>query len=231
MSLRRGCLFLFVMVVICVRANARNPVTLDIIATSVDDQVPNENENSEAVERNGQLCTLCQDYTTQVVEYFSKNETQYEIISTLHQACSLLHVFKHQCVSLADHYAPMFFSEIATIQPELFCKKLNLCKEMASLHLQKNDDVCNVCHHVVREVLTKLQDPDTQLEIIETLLKGCNKMENFARECKQLVFEYGPIVLANAEKFFETTDICAAIHVCKANGKSASLGELLLSYA
>lgn len=30
-----------------------------------------------------------------------------------------------------------------------------------------------------------------------------------------MVFEYGPLVLANAEKFLETTDICTTLRACK----------------
>lgn len=32
-----------------------------------------------------------------------------------------------------------------------------------------------------------------------------------------MVFEYGPQVLANAEQFLETKDLCAALHACKSN--------------
>lgn len=34
-------------------------------------------------------------------------------------------------------------------------------------------------------------------------------------QCKKLVLEYGPLILANAEKFLEATDICTSIHACK----------------
>lgn len=50
-------------------------------------------------------------------------------------------------------------------------------------------------------------------------------------QCKRLVFQYGPIILANAEKFLESTDICAAAHVCRSGRKYNSLGELLLASA
>ncbi|KAK4582228.1 hypothetical protein RGQ29_025410 [Quercus rubra] len=43
------------------------------------------------------------------------------------------------------------------------------------------------------------------LEIIELLLKACNSMENYVKKCKKMVFEYGPLILANAEKFLEST--------------------------
>ena len=35
-------------------------------------------------------------------------------------------------------------------------------------------------------------------------------------QCKKLVFEYGPLILANSEKILEQTDICKAIHACPA---------------
>ena len=68
-----------------------------------------------------------------------------------------------QCVLLVDYYAPLIFKEIAKAQPEPFCEKLNLCEEMLSLHLQKRGDLCKACHDLVAEVLTKLEDPDTQV--------------------------------------------------------------------
>jgi saposin len=30
-----------------------------------------------------------------------------------------------------------------------------------------------------------------------------------------MVFEYGPVILANAEQFLETTDLCTVLHACK----------------
>lgn len=35
-------------------------------------------------------------------------------------------------------------------------------------------------------------------------------------QCKKLVFAYGPVILVRAEKFLESTDICTALHACKA---------------
>ncbi|ONK67861.1 uncharacterized protein A4U43_C05F4570 [Asparagus officinalis] len=173
------------------------------------------------------MWSLCQEYAAQVVEFFSKNETKSDIISTLHQACSRLHDFKHECALMVDYFAPLFFTEISTTQPELFREKVNLCGKMVPVSLPKRSDACTLCHHVVAEVLNKLHMPDTQLEIIETLMKGCSKLQDFVQECKQLVFQYGPAIVAKAEKYLEGKDICAHIHECK----SASLGDLLLSSA
>lgn len=50
----------------------------------------------------------------------------------------------------------------------------------------------------------------------------------FFGQCKRLVFEYGPLILSNAEQFLEKTDMCNAIHACdspSANNNQATLVE------
>ncbi|KAG7033729.1 Proactivator polypeptide-like 1 [Cucurbita argyrosperma subsp. argyrosperma] len=52
------------------------------------------------------------------------------------------------------------------------------------------------------------------VEILQALLNICDSLGKRAKECKKLVFEYGPLILANSEKILEQTDICKAIHAC-----------------
>ncbi|KAF8397139.1 hypothetical protein HHK36_016046 [Tetracentron sinense] len=121
-----------------------------------------------------------------------------------------------QCITLVDYYAPLVFLEITNLQPEDFCQKVNLCEQMAIASPQHQDS-CGLCHHAVAEVLVKLKDPEIQLEILELLLKGCDTVENYVKQCKKLVFEYGPLIMANAEQFLENTDLCTTFHACKAS--------------
>lgn len=186
-----------------------------------------ENKIQAAVGGNQQLCTLCEEYTALAAGYLGANKTETEIIDTLHKACSRLRAYEKQCLVLVDYYAPLFFMEIAKIQPEEFCTKVNLCEERMSVSLLKGDDTCTLCHNVVNEVLTKLKDPESQIEIIQLLLKECNKVEHYVKECKRLVFQYGPLILANGEKFLETTDICTSVHVCTAK-QGHNEGAILL---
>ncbi|XP_074587200.1 uncharacterized protein LOC141843072 [Curcuma longa] len=210
--------FLILMLVISfVSANARSLASLDVFVV----QVNNEIQSESHIIRNERFCTVCEEFASQAMHYLGENETQAQIISTLHQACSKMHSLKQQCVILVDYYAPLFFLEVSTVSPEQFCDKVNLCDETAQVSLLKSGDACTLCQNVLGEVLSKLQDPDTELEVIEILLKGCNKMENFAQKCKKLVFQYGPLILANAEKFLEKTDICTSIHACKKSQQDA----------
>lgn len=194
---------------------AKNTEHLDMIGSSA---VTARNEN---------FCQLCQDFTTRTINFLKENETQTEIFSTLHQVCSLLHSSK-QCILLVDYYSSILFAEIAKVEPKQLCDKVKFCEKAEVVHQVKNDDPCTICHNVVDEILTKLDDPDAQLEIIQTLLKGCNRIENFSHQCKKLVLEYAPIILVNAYKFFEKTDVCTAIHACKAH-KEADIGPEFLA--
>eukprot|EP00262_Sarcandra_glabra_P018658 TRINITY_DN6781_c0_g1_i1.p1 TRINITY_DN6781_c0_g1~~TRINITY_DN6781_c0_g1_i1.p1 ORF type:complete len:241 (-),score=40.66 TRINITY_DN6781_c0_g1_i1:468-1190(-) len=222
MGVKEGLLFV-VLAISWAYVDARSLVTSEVMVMQINYQEPlREIETFEVDTRNERLCSLCEQFTSQAIYYLGENKTQTEIIDTLHQACYRLHSFQQQCHVLVDYYAPLFFLEIAMVNPGDFCKKVNLCEAMELVLPQKYPDSCTLCQHAISEVLTKLKDPDTQLEIIELLLKGCDSVENYAKECKKLVFEYGPLILMNAEQFLETKDVCVSIHACKASGNEES---------
>ncbi|XP_050383551.1 uncharacterized protein LOC126800265 [Argentina anserina] len=172
---------------------------------------------------NNNVCTLCEEFASQALDYISENKTQTEIIGIWHNACNQLKSFKQQCVTLVDYYAPLLFLEVTSVEPVDLCRKVNLCQQVATFSSQLKEDSCGLCHRTVSEVLVKLKDPDTQLEIIEMLLKACNSVENYVKKCKRLVFQYGPLILVNAEEYLEKTDICTALHAC--NPSSVSMKE------
>ncbi|XP_076941962.1 uncharacterized protein LOC143611670, partial [Bidens hawaiensis] len=142
--------------------------------------------------KNDNLCSLCEEYTSEALLYLQQNKTQQEIISILHESCSKLHTLKQQCITLVDYYAPLFFLEISTIQPEDFCGKVNLCSQVVAYAQELSDNTCDVCNMAVSEIITLLKDPDNQLEILQILLKECKSVEKYVPKCKTLVFEYMP---------------------------------------
>ncbi|KAL3627960.1 hypothetical protein CASFOL_028062 [Castilleja foliolosa] len=150
------------------------------------------------------LCKLCEEFADQALNYLSENKTQTEIIDTLHKSCSKIPSFKQQCIVLVDYYAPLFFLEVSSIETDQFCRKVDLCEERVSISHRLSQDKCGVCHDVVSEALLKLKDPDTELEIVQLLLKTCNSIGKNVKKCKRLVFEYAPVILVNAEQFLET---------------------------
>ncbi|XP_042425125.1 proactivator polypeptide-like 1 [Zingiber officinale] len=217
--------FLVLMLVISFAcANAKSLASLDVFVVQVDNEIQSESH----IVRNEKLCTLCKEFASQALYYLGENVTQTQVTDILHKACSKLHSLEQQCITLVDYYAPLFFLEVSKTSPEEFCDKVNLCDSNAQVSLPKHDNACTLCQDILGEVLSKLQDPDTELEVIEILLKGCNKMENFVQKCKKLVFQYGPLILANAEKLLEKTDLCTSIHACKT---SQQVAETILASA
>ncbi|WOL18007.1 prosaposin-like isoform X2 [Canna indica] len=217
--------FLLILVTSWVITDARSSVNS---VSDIHIEIPQSHlETSEAVKGNDQLCRVCENFTAQVAQYLGENKTQTEIMETLHQACTEFKPFEQQCILLVDFYASLFFAEISKIHPEEFCTKFNLCEEMFSVSLLRSDDSCSVCHDVIAKVLIKLKDPDTQFEVIKMLLKECNAVEQYAKECKKLVLHYGPLILVKGEKFLENTDVCVAIHACKINQVEVTSGTAL----
>ncbi|XP_043704447.1 proactivator polypeptide-like 1 [Telopea speciosissima] len=214
MGVRVWLLFLLVLGIIWACVDARTLLISDLSVLQISYKEPkSEIQASTVATTNERVCTLCEQFTTQALEYLGDNKTQTQIIKDLHLACHKLHSFKQQCITLVDYYTPLFFMELDTIQPEDFCWKMNLYDQILIASPEQNG--CTLCHHAVAEILIKLKDPDTQLEIIEMLLKGCDSVENHVKECKKLVFDHGPLLMDNAVQFLELTDICSALHACK----------------
>ncbi|XP_028764560.1 proactivator polypeptide-like 1 isoform X2 [Neltuma alba] len=173
--------------------------------------------DSSELAKKKDVCALCEEYTSEALDFLTKKETQDEIIDILYHTCQKLRPLEQECLNLVDLYAPPFFSKLASLQPGELCKKANLCQRIAKVSSQVQEDSCGFCRDAVSEVLVKLKDPDTELDVIETLLKACNSIEKYAQKCKRLVFAYGPVMLFKAEKFLERTDICTALRACKAS--------------
>jgi len=67
-----------------------------------------------------------------------------------------------QCIELVDHYAPRFFSEIASVLPKELCRQVHLCQS-ANISSQVQGNTCDSCKDTVSAILVKLNDPDTKV--------------------------------------------------------------------
>lgn len=160
-------------------------------------------------------CVMCEQFIEEATYYASQNTTQSEVLAALHQTCSKLGVFGTKCKTMVDYYAPIIFLEIATISPKEFCQKISICSDSSSLALNREKNNCDVCESAILEIETHLKDPETKMKVIEMLLDGCKRVQGHEQECKKLVFEYGPLILTNLEKYLDSNDICSQIHVCE----------------
>ncbi|KAL6520861.1 hypothetical protein OROGR_017430 [Orobanche gracilis] len=144
--------------------------------------------NSETVQHvndireNKRLCSLCEEFAGNALNYLSENITQTKILDILHKSCLKVPSFKQQCIVLVDYYAPLFFLEVSSIQSDGFCRKVDLCEDGVFISHHLSQDKCDVCHNLVTEALLKLKDPDTGLEIVQLLLKGCDSIRNSVKK-------------------------------------------------
>ncbi|CAL4897231.1 unnamed protein product [Urochloa decumbens] len=151
------------------------------------------------------LCSTCENFTSQAVTYLIEKETQDKIREFLHDACSRSFSLEHK---------------IMEIKPEEFCKQYGLCRDCTLFSGVQSDSTCVFCHHLLDEIMSKLKDPDAEFEIIQILIKECNKIEGHVQQCKRLVLQYIPLILVNGEKFLEKNDVCALVQACPASQKT-----------
>ncbi|XP_020400815.1 uncharacterized protein [Zea mays] len=135
------------------------------------------------------LCSACENFTSEAVTYLGKEQTQDRIMEFLHDACSQSFSFEQKCVELMDSYATLLFAKITEIRPEAFCKRYGLCRDTALLSGVGSDSTCVFCHHLLDEIMSKLKDPDAEFEIIQILVKECNKIEGHVQQVEQIVVE------------------------------------------
>ncbi|KAG7027542.1 Proactivator polypeptide-like 1, partial [Cucurbita argyrosperma subsp. argyrosperma] len=213
MDLRFGLVFLLV---VCAAwdCDARKLASSDHESSYL--ELEKDVEASSEASSNPKICKLCESLVSQAVEYLADNNTQNEITGILQQTCAVLGVFKEECISLVDNYVPLFFSEISSIEPSSICQSARICEQVTIISSQIQDNSCGFCQETISKILDKLKDPDTQIEILQTLLNMCDSLGYRVKQCKKLVFEYGPLILANSEKVLEQTNICKAIHACPA---------------
>ncbi|MQM12759.1 hypothetical protein Taro_045677 [Colocasia esculenta] len=230
---------LSLMIISCIYCDARSLQASD---PSVSETTPAHELATgplDEYEKSQRMCILCEQFAGQAMEYLKENRTQSEIIDTFHNVCVRLRSFQQQCLMLVDYYAPLLFLEVALVRPYDFCRRVNLCEDMAPpppapasplppvpsppsppVEPLMGERLCSFCNNTVFNFLARLRDPGTELKIVEGLVKGCVVTENFAQKCQNLIFQYGPVILTNFVRILERADICVAMHACKESNQN-----------
>ncbi|KAF8671330.1 hypothetical protein HU200_050043 [Digitaria exilis] len=185
-------------------------------------ELPDHSPIYKELKSSSPLCSTCENFTSEAVNFLSEKQTQDKIMTFLHDACSQPFSLGQKCVQLMDSYATLLFTKIKEIKPEEFCTQYGLCRDTTLFSGVGSDSTCVFCHHLLDEVTSKLKDPDAEFEIIQILIKECNKIEGHVQQCKRLVLQYIPLILVNGEKFLEKNDVCALVQACPASQKTAS---------
>ncbi|XP_068656120.1 uncharacterized protein [Aristolochia californica] len=122
-------------------------------------------------------------------------------------------MYVHQAISFLQGY----FSEVN------LCNSTGLCPEAATslLHLSKIEEKkipdersCSTCRNTVTQLQKDLEDPELKIKVIRALLKACENTGDHVKECKKIVFKYGPLILANLDEYLTDIDLCYTLHLC-----------------
>jgi len=215
-------LLLLLLLVARAPAQARDPAVLvDLHAIELPDHSPVDKEHIPVhLKSSSPICSACENLASGAVTYLSEKQTQDKIMELLHHACSQSFSLEQKCVELMDSYATLLFAKISEIKPEEFCKQYGLCRDTTFFSGVGSDSTCVFCHHLLDEIMSKLKDPDAEFEIIQILIKECNKIEGHVQQCKRLVLQYIPLIMVNGEKFLEKNDVCALVQACPASQKT-----------
>ncbi|XP_024516440.1 uncharacterized protein LOC112341121 [Selaginella moellendorffii] len=158
------------------------------------------------LEMSATSCSACHFLATKALAAGNRLSPE-AIREELTAACSSHKWIQDRCMSVLDRFGPGLLGS-----PAHFCMESEVCKANGVKGVGRNN--CALCRYLALEMKTKLQDPETQEKLIEFLLANCQKLHNHEDECKLLVLEYGPQVLANLEAVLDDDEICAKIGMC-----------------
>ena len=94
------------------------PCSVEIIENQ---EQENEIQTTNNVKRKDEVCTLCEEFASQALNYLAENKTQTEILEKLHRTCSRLTTFEQEVTfsySAGDYW--LLFNWKKTLALHLF---------------------------------------------------------------------------------------------------------------
>ncbi|KAI5054888.1 hypothetical protein GOP47_0030033 [Adiantum capillus-veneris] len=168
-------------------------------------------------------CKMCTKFATEALAYAQDSKTETEVLEALHAQCAKLGDFSSRCNMLVDTYAPLYISKLDSTTPEQICEKVGICSSESI----RDPSSCATCEFAVYQLKAKLRNPLVQEKMMETLINECSKVPAHVEQCKEIVTQYGPYMLANLDKYMDAETICTEIHACESKTKLASNDMLI----
>lgn len=105
-------------------------------------------------------------------------------------------------------------SQAASV-PESFSRLRGLYAELPSL-TAVGDSECDNCKTIVSQAVAILQDPKTQIELIEYAREGCSLLQDYKEQCVQYVQMYGVMLINLAINYLQPDQVCTTLGYCTA---------------
>lgn len=92
---------------------------------------------------------------------------------------------------------------------------LEQLKRLASLPLfQESAGSCDTCIDVIQQIVTIIQDPENQREVIEYIKQGCSAAPSLQEPCEEFVDEFGSFLIISIAAALVPNDICTSMGYC-----------------
>ncbi|XP_072165245.1 prosaposin-like [Diadema setosum] len=155
----------------------------------------------------GDTCSDCEAFIKDIDGLLTNTTVQHIIIEELDAFCSQLGSFAAQCKSYVDDFAPLVFSELATLlDPQTVCQGIGFCSSTTSLPrrmpfkvFKADPALCSDCKNLITDVDGMLSNQTVQQMILAELQTFCQYAGSYQLECKLLIQTYGPTVFQYLE--------------------------------
>jgi saposin len=187
--------------------------------------------NIALIQGQSQGCQICESVIGEAQNLLQQNATDASIFNFLKtNICGLVGgQLQQQCKSLIDMEGPAIITALVNeLNPQTVCKQLGLCKQFVnskrSISAPKPAANCFTCKLLVGQVEQLVLNNQTETQIITALeTKICPALGTLAPACKQLVEQYGPIIIQNILNGASPEKICELIGQCPKPPRKATV--------
>ena len=164
------------------------------------------------------VCTDCEAFAADVITKLNDPNVQYSIINAVESLCSLLGDNADMCRDYVDQYGQMVIQFVlSSVDPDTVCNDLGFCMSSSRNFLQKvtgPSKVCLDCRAFGADIITKLNDPTVQNDIITAVESLCSLLGDSADMCRDYVDQYGSMVIQFILESVDPTVLCNDLGFC-----------------
>eukprot|EP01112_Ceratiomyxa_fruticulosa_P009896 TRINITY_DN259_c0_g2_i1.p1 TRINITY_DN259_c0_g2~~TRINITY_DN259_c0_g2_i1.p1 ORF type:complete len:261 (+),score=57.76 TRINITY_DN259_c0_g2_i1:99-785(+) len=207
---------------------------------------PTSAKQIELFSGNSTACTICQFIVNIAEGYVENNSTEQEILKELEFSCDLLGVpsWVSECKGLISDYGEMIIQYLINDEtPYVVCQQIGFCNSSAILYeaipLSKtpnSDDEsdnleCVFCDWAIAKLDDILSNQNTQSEALSFLENECQLLGNakWVYDCKTLISEYGPIVIAMLANNEPSDKVCSTVLNCPSSLINVPSSQVVLN--
>ncbi|XP_072164715.1 prosaposin-like [Diadema setosum] len=150
--------------------------------------------------------------------YPGKDIDKTDIVNAVEQVCSLMGDSADMCRDYVDQYGYQVVQFIiSSLDPSTICNDLGFCM---SVHLPRVKQVtgpskqCTDCGKFFTDVISKLNDPSVQSDIVNAVEQVCSLMGDSADMCRDYVDQYGYQVIQFIVSSLDPSTICNDLGFC-----------------